>query len=511
MKRKVIGLLIAIFAFCFITNVDALTITTNSSVQGTVDTNSYLITNTGTITINDTVGDTQFYAYKVLDAFYNSSSNVITYEFTSAFKTFLAQSSNYKNLTVDDYYKLTSGDITSGSTQTDSTLDVLVSEYTTFIKSSTGYSYKSFTNNTFLTTEAGAYLILPYNTNYVYGVMVANIERVVGTDDEYFSSPTINAKVTDMSIFKYVGKINNIVASYNIGYEYPYILIVNVPQFPTNAPYTNFGITDWVDEGITIDDDPSTYILWDGTTKLTTKSDGTVVDADGNVVATVSLDYPQPYSLPNDTAYRNIDIEINTKYVTSNQIRVEFKAMLNSNASLGDTYGNVNYAKLYYSDPYSGSSMQSESVSAVVYTYGLRLLAYKSGNKSVVIPNASFDIYSDANLTNKVGSITTESDGYGMFPGLAEGTYYLKQIKTASGYGLEKNTISVKVKSTGAVADASNEGYYLVEVAIPKAGLLPFTGGSGSLMFTIIGLIVIVMSVVAIAIYRIKNGAIINE
>lgn len=157
------------------------TFITTSAVTGTVDKDSYYVTNTGTIKVtNAKIGD-DFKAYKILDAFYNWSSGVATYEFTSDFKTFLSTDTTYKNLTIDDYYDLTSGDITSGSTQTNSTLDKLMSLYASYISQNSSVTGESLTNTNGTVTGTvgvGAYLIFPVTTNYVYSVMVGNVELV---------------------------------------------------------------------------------------------------------------------------------------------------------------------------------------------------------------------------------------------------------------------------------------------------------------------------------------------
>lgn len=123
-------------AFILVTTLDVHALTLGVT-KGTTDPDSYIVTDKATLTINKvSSSDTFFNAYKIIDVFYNKTTNVVTYEFTSDFKTFLAQSALYKTLTVSDYYNLTSGDITSGSTQTTSTLDKLVSSYATYM-----YSY----------------------------------------------------------------------------------------------------------------------------------------------------------------------------------------------------------------------------------------------------------------------------------------------------------------------------------------------------------------------------------
>ena len=67
------------------------------NVTGTTDPESYRVKNTASLTINNVSSSDTFYAYKIIDVFYNTSTNVVTYEFTLDFKTFLAQSDIYKS------------------------------------------------------------------------------------------------------------------------------------------------------------------------------------------------------------------------------------------------------------------------------------------------------------------------------------------------------------------------------------------------------------------------------
>lgn len=164
-KNKLFLTLLIATIFCLTLNVKAISITTDSTQQGTVDTNSYLVTNTGTLTVTNV--DDSLLAYKILDTFYNADSNTITYEFTSNFKIFLGQNTTYKNLTVDEYYKLTSGDITSGSTTTTSALDKLMSSYATYIRNNlaqNGISLNKTNTTASKKLSAGSYLVLKNNS-----------------------------------------------------------------------------------------------------------------------------------------------------------------------------------------------------------------------------------------------------------------------------------------------------------------------------------------------------------
>lgn len=494
MKKRILSLLVAIFTFGLVLNVDAASITTGST-KGTVDTNSYIVTDDAALMVtNAPVSDT-LAAYKILDTFYNASTNVITYEFTSNFKAFLASSSTYKNLTVDEYYNLTSGDITSGSTRTSSTLDRLASAYASYVKTNSvigaDLTYDAGEGATGTVLPAGAYLVLPKVTNSVYAVMVGNIIPTANGNDWTINDATIVAKVANASVVKSVGSIGHVEGTYDIGEEFSYFLVGGVPQYPTNATNKVYTMKDIIGDGLDFLA-ISNFVVKDGETSLLVNSDGTVVNAAGNTVATITI------------SGKNLTIAFNVDYVTSTTVTVEYKAKLNNSAVLGDT-GNLNSATLTYSnDPYGTGTITSNVAQTSVFTYGVEVLIYANGDKSKVLSGVKFEVYSDASLTNKLGEITTDSTGRGRLPGLAKGTYYLKQVSTASGYTLAKDAITIKVKLEGSTP-SSVEGYYEAEVAAFEAGTLPFTGGPGTILYTVIGMITIVSAILLFVLYARKK------
>ncbi|MEE0014455.1 MAG: isopeptide-forming domain-containing fimbrial protein [Bacilli bacterium] len=494
MKKRILSLLVAIFTFGLVLNVDAASITTGST-KGTVDTNSYIVTNDAALMVTNAPASDTLAAYKILDTFYNASTNVITYEFTSNFKAFLASSSTYRNLTVDEYYNLTSGDITSGSTRTSSTLDRLASAYASYVKTNSvigaDLTYDEGEGATGTVLPAGAYLVLPKVTNSVYAVMVGNIIPTANGNDWTINDATIVAKVANASVVKSVGSIGHVDGTYDIGEEFSYFLVGGVPQYPTNATNKVYTMKDIIGPGLDFLA-ISSFVVKDGETSLLINSDGTVVNAAGNTVATITI------------SGKNLTIAFNVDYVTSTTVTVEYKAKLNNSAVLGDT-GNLNSATLTYSnDPYGTGTITSNVAQTSVFTYGVEVLIYANGDKSKVLSGVKFEVYSDASLTKKLGEMTTDSTGRGRLPGLAEGTYYLKQVSTASGYTLPKDAITIKVKLEGSTP-GSVDGYYEAEVAAFEAGTLPFTGGPGTILYTVIGMITIVSAILLFVLYARKK------
>ena len=296
MKKKIFGLLITIFTFGMVLNVNAITISTDNSNHATSDSNSLLVTNTGTITISNVKTGDVLVAYKVLNTFYNASTNVFTYEFTSDFKAFLASSSTYKNLTIEDYYALTSGDQTSGSTRTQSTLDKLVSAYTAYLKANasiTGTNMTTSSTTATATVPVGAYLIIPKTTLNVYAVMVGNVIPTASGNDWTISNATIKAKVSQAGLTKAIGAIGRMDGNYSIGTEYSYFLVGTVPQFPTNATNKKYTIVDTVGNGITLSA-LSSIVIKDGE-KTLSNTNGTFKNG-ANTVATATISGQKTYN-----------------------------------------------------------------------------------------------------------------------------------------------------------------------------------------------------------------------
>lgn len=502
--KNIIYTLVLAFIIATTLDVNALT---QGTIKGTTDPDSYIVEDKATLTINNVASSDYFAAYKIIDVFYNQTTNVVTYEFTADFKKFLAQSDVYKSLTISDYYNLTSGNITSGSTKTSSTLDKLVSKYANYITDITSrYTMTTSQTTASESLTSGVYLVLPYSTQRIYAVMVGNLTPKANNGTWQIENFTINAKVSDPSVVKYIDKVGQTVGSYSYGDEVPCILDVTLPQFPTNANGVVILLGDVVEP---IFDLPTfnKFTVKMGDTTLTTKSDGTVVDSSGNIVATIEI--PNTYWTGQLNA-KVVTLNINYKYLTSTKITVTYNLTLNKSANVSTT-GNENTAGLVInSDVYDESANATGNgpyipyyTYTTIYTYGIDLLAYKKGDKSSILSDMTFDVYKDSNLTQKIGTITTDSSGKGTLAGVAEGTYYIKNTKTKSGYRLA-NTTAMKVKIAGSVA-SDTDGYYKVEIEVPTATLLPITGGSGTIIYTALGLIIIVASITVFTVYTKKQ------
>lgn len=178
-----------------------------------------------------------------------------------------------------------------------------------------------------------------------------------------------------------------------------------------------------------------------------------------------------------------------------------------------------------------GTNTTTQTVENLVGTFGLEIFKYENNNKNKPLSGAVFEIYRDKECTQKVGTTTpTNEQGIAYYKGLSidklydneeidingiyyvsrQKKYYLKEITSPEGYVVSSKPIMTKigydyVSESGiyeseavpngeGTSIGERAGYYRIEVPSYKNILLPVTGGAGTIIFTIMGLILICSS-----------------
>ena len=211
----------------------------------------------------------------------------------------------------------------------------------------------------------------------------------------------------------------------------------------------------------------------------------------------------------------------------------------------GDTYDELDR-------PDGAEGVTSNGDHKTVYTYQIALKKVDAANEKTPLSGAVFGIYSNEACTELVDEITTNENGFAVSTALAKGTYHVKELKAPTGYSLNTTVFTVEAQWTSAKTtvngtttrttyttvkadsiDGKQVGYikdgkfYRTEVedsqpayvaatstttstsvtestegagVVPtlvsapvkdtKLGQLPSTGGMGTYLFTIIGVVV---------------------
>lgn len=193
-------------------------------------------------------------------------------------------------------------------------------------------------------------------------------------------------------------------------------------------------------------------------------------------------------------------------------VKVNYSVTVNENAVVG-TAGNTNDVSLDYSrkpdDPTTGVPGKT---TPKVYTYGL-VVNKIDGKEKNPLSGAEFKLYKVENgeekpITNLKGvtngTYTTGENGVVTFDGLDVGTYKLEEVKAPKDYTLLKDKIEFTItdanpgpdgvidgnSSEKVTVNGTDTGRLTTTITNNKGFNLPSTGGMGTYIFTIGGLVV---------------------
>lgn len=223
-----------------------------------------------------------------------------------------------------------------------------------------------------------------------------------------------------------------------------------------------------------------------------------------------------------------IDNIINTSEDKNPEFLFVYQSILNENAIVGQT-GNNNDVDMYYNyntNPNPESDIKVEGNETKVYTWGIDLT--KTGDNEKLLAGVEFTlkkgdstgvdmefILNPANAyvpAENGGSTTliTNAEGQLVIRGLKSGTYTLTETKTAAGYVLLKDSITIVIDGNEddgtATATVAGKAVNLIEDAGSLTALIPITvvnhtgfdlpktGEVGTAMFTIVGVILVLVS-----------------
>ena len=326
-------------------------------------------------------------------------------------------------------------------------------------------------------------------------------------------------------------------AQYGVGDTVPYKITIEVPK--NIDKLSTFTVTD-TPTGLT--DNVSSIEVKDDTTDLTKNTHYTVADNGNGFTITFT-----PAEM---AAYAGEKLVITYTATVSNDAVVGGKGNSN-NAKL--TYTN----KINTHDSPAAPSTNTIEDSAVMYSFGIKVVK-TAENGTTALPGVVFDLYReaktgetpivDAETVKKAGldstkswilvksGLTTNANGIidtsdsnnvtNYTHGLANGDYYLVETKTVDGYNLLTKPVKVKLDVTATTTwqktnvydasgnlvkhgtvtkttfthtsnngDATKTELAVAKVVNRKGFTLPVTGGFGTLLFSGIGVLLVLAGV----------------
>lgn len=480
-----------------------------------VDGTTGIITSTGTITVEGMAADNgaTINAYKVIDINFDEDAQQPVepvYKWTETMADWLEGDG------ADEYgsYIGTNGEVTDAymNNLTASQLsafykDVQAANILTTPAASGTMAEQTATLSP--AVPAGEYLVLASKSGAVYQPMTAKVDITYSEVEKEWrvegatialkgSAPGIEKEATDSDLSVKIGDVVN------------YKLTVDIPSYPEDADITRFVIGDTLSSGLTLDTSSIEIFIGDESTELPS----TYYSLTTTTTPTDSFEFDLTSN------YKNIK----ANYGSAEKIYVTYGATVNANAFESDGLGNKAFIG-YTNDPYNDSNSRTDT-EETVYTYAIDVTKYAKGennplagavfqlsNESGVMSfvslgngvyrpaeNATEATITDLSAVNgqltikgiDLGEYTlreTEApdgyvlpdDGIDIILADAEPDGNLDQASAASGTTLRANTVSVDGKTLSLGVDNTNyedEGFQL-----------PTTGGMGTMIFTIAGIL----------------------
>ena len=209
------------------------------------------------------------------------------------------------------------------------------------------------------------------------------------------------------------------------------------------------------------------------------------------------------------------------------QLIITYTATLNDNATTAVNTKETNTVTFDYSNyPYVENSHKQKTDTVDVTTFAIKIDKFVAGTEANKLAGAKFDLYRtatqaeiDAGKSVAIphttvkgikleGDLTTDTHGAATFAKYeANGTnydYYLVETQAPSGYNILDNAVKVNFTAEDVAGTA---GIYTVQVPNKSGIQLPITGGTGTVIFTVIGIALMVGAVVLFVVSRKKAKA----
>ncbi len=273
---------------------------------------------------------------------------------------------------------------------------------------------------------------------------------------------------------------------YSVGDTAKFEVTGTLPNYPDDAIRAVFAITDVPDSGLEI-------------------KQGTLVVKNGDDTLTASTDYTLSWNA--DGGYT---VSFAKAYILAHPaqtVTINYDAVINSINNVTGKVGNTVYGT-FTPNPYDEKDVKTDETNAEDQTYGFFFLKVGANDETKGLADAEFTIadedgkavsYIDANgQLHTDGKVLSDSRGYVHVNGLEAGTYHVEETGVPSGYQTVKAfdvTLSKTASTTDSLATQTVVELNFTDAGKkvdPKIGVLPSTGGAGTVALTAGGILLVV-------------------
>ena len=485
---------------------------------------------TGSITMKKK--GSQFSVYKVLDATAKAGQNVFTYSKNSAFESFFGNEA-YGNFTIEKIAELPNelnirnedGTITDPIKETVK----LTTPLQKFIEDNGVQPVATITcpnDGTAVTVDnlgIGFYLIVETATHsdsasVASKSMLVPLPIIEGNKPDYSWNYNLNIAPKDepvpldKNIRKQNGEEFELVSSStnNIGDILEYQVDTAIPHYDdkTDLESIKYIITDTLSVGLDFINQDKLSIVKD-------------------------VDYTIEYNDKTMTinfVYSNI--------MAYNTLQLRYNVVINENAIVGGG-ANLNKVELEYTNNPNTGTTSKPWDETKTYTYGIQIVKHDISDENVRLAGAAFELQDEAGkviaayeydkegklIVTGDGKVETDKEGLAYFVGLEAGTYYLKETKAPEGYQILDGRATLVIEADLETGDAvytlngtviaettaienggSASKVVVTKFANTKGFNLPKTGGAGTWMFTVGGILIMASMVTVFVKLRKKEN-----
>ena len=378
------------------------------------------------------------------------------------------------------------------------------------IKTNGGNLWKTVTDkNSMTVTSAGVYAFDAEKANYTYKVATAYVgfEAYETTETTpALKDASVAAKRSQLTIDKIVADDDKAVA---IGDTVDYTITTFVPYIDANTASTNrtFKITDEIHGAAYVTNEngdvAGTVILGEGNDAKPVAGARIIPSEDGKNF-TITLD-----SLVADVANPNAGEKVTVTYqakitaVTANNTASGHQSGQNYGGSRVDLYtGSITLTKV-------DANNETKKLAGAEFT------VHKVGENNAVGEALRFDyneekkVYTynpNSTSQNATTVVVTGTNGEVKVEGLDKGTYHFTETKAPNGYSINEAGKNIELGTGIEKATANFEATGDLTLKDSKLSSLPSTGGMGTYLFTIIGVVVMAGAAGAFFISRRKGS-----